>query len=934
MSYQDAENKNKCQYFFNYAASRCLDTLLDAAITKASKLHCSLQQQKQSLVATKSKEDFETAIANFRPVIVEISMQTRITHANKLSKLVPYSYIQEITTQENNITAGNQKTNKLRRRKRKKTKKSRKRPSKNKKSTIIGDKYKPIDEKMFLNRSMKVLTTGHQEILTLGDSFIPTPGAPNLTEYHQDIENFINSLRWAYYFHTKNENDIIENNDHKTIELKILPKTNPKPAPTSSNHCLELFIQKLREELTDKKNFRKSSDNITKIQRAALNDLMNDTDIVIRRYDKGKGYVIDNAVNYVERMEGKLILPTFINITGNPNIVSNIHQKIKVWSTNYSEHVSTKISKNLISETDRPGYNYGNYKAHKPDDDYPLRLITSGCGSPVQILSSYVEYFLQPLVLESNNVVIDTSQFLCKVEEVNRKYNGTLDDVLLVTWDIENMFPSINNEMGIAACKQALDARAVPNPPTDCIIDALKIVLENNISYFNHHIYQQVEGTAMGPNHACSYADLSLAPIDQKVDAYIQSGKSLLVWVRYRDDIFGLWKGSEKELQEFTQWLNTLMPGIKFKLELCSKTHVHYLDCTIYKHNQALVTTLYQKLSDTHAYLVPTSCHPPHIAKNIAYGVAVRCRRICTLDSDYDITSNIMIRNLIERGYDENFVKSEFARAKLLDRNSLLHKSLIEERSLTSSGNNSTNKFSDRCFPLVTTFNPTLPDASRILKSLKPILALDTKLATFCNPNKIFVSFRKNKSLGDILINSRFPKHQKSSRVGSFKCSGCSVCNNYLVETDHFTSYHTDKTYKCTQEITCTDEYIIYLINDKLCQINSVGRSENNLRSRWPSHKSHIKTNADTCKVAKHFNNRKAGHAWDSTSIDNTLPNEIAVTLIDKVIPEVWDTADSLFTKLCKKEIYWQNQLRTMEEFGGLNTRDERRIRQKRTSKK
>ena len=103
---------------------------------------------------------------------------------------------------------------------------------------------------------------------------------------------------------------------------------------------------------------------------------------------------------------------------------------------------------------------------------------------------------------------------------------------------------------------------------------------------------------------------------------------------------------------------------------------------------------------------------------------------------------------------------------------------------------------------------------------------------------------------------------------------------------------------------------------------------------RWTTHKSHIKTNSKTCGVASHFNDRDANHKWQPESLDETLVGEINVTIIDCVIPEVWDTPDSLFHKLRNKEKYWQNQLRTLEEFGGLNTRDEMKIRQKRTSKK
>ena len=188
--------------------------------------------------------------------------------------------------------------------------------------------------------------------------------------------------------------------------------------------------------------------------------------------------------------------------------------------------------------------------------------------------------------------------------------------------------------------------------------------------------------------------------------------------------------------------------------------------------------------------------------------MAVQCRRICTLNSDYDIVSEKMVHHFIDRGFDELFVRAEFSRAKLLDRVSLLHKTLVEENSLKHANTNSDQKVPARCFPLVTTFNPRLPDANKILKSLKPILTIDKELASIFNTDKLFISFRKGKSIGDMLIHSRFPHHQIPSKVGSVKCGGCAVCNNYLVETDTFTSHHVNKTYKCTQLITCTTNYM------------------------------------------------------------------------------------------------------------------------------
>ena len=134
--------------------------------------------------------------------------------------------------------------------------------------------------------------------------------------------------------------------------------------------------------------------------------------------------------------------------------------------------------------------------------------------------------------------------------------------------------------------------------------------------------------------------------------------------------------------------------------------------------------------------------------------------------------------------------------------------------------------------------------------------------------------------------------------------------------------------------MNCQTNYVIYLIHDKICDKGYVGRTENNLCTRWASHKSHIKTNFGSCKVAVHFNELGTKHCWEKENIDVTLVAELSITIIDKVKPEVWDTPDSLFLKLCKKEIYWQDRLRVMEEFGGLNDREERRMTQKRHSKR
>ena len=97
------------------------------------------------------------------------------------------------------------------------------------------------------------------------------------------------------------------------------------------------------------------------------------------------------------------------------------------------------------------------------------------------------------------------------------------------------------------------------------------------------------------------------------------------------------------------------------------------------------------------------------------------------------------------------------------------------------------------------------------------------------------------------------------------------------------------------------------------------------MRTRFANHKSHIEHKVNTCRVAVHYNQEKA-HKFSLDSYDATLALELRVTLIDKDMPEPWDTLKSIIRKLGAKESYWQHQLYTFESEGGLNVRNERLI--------
>ena len=138
---------------------------------------------------------------------------------------------------------------------------------------------------------------------------------------------------------------------------------------------------------------------------------------------------------------------------------------------------------------------------------------------------------------------------------------------ILVSFDVVNMFPSIDNNMGIASVRKYLDERESKDLPTDCVIEALELCLSCNNSVFNNTNYLQTDGTAQGPHMSCSYADIAMAYHDRKALSYFLSPTT---WKRFRDDIFVAWEHGTDTLPSFLDYLNNVDEAgkIKFTMEI------------------------------------------------------------------------------------------------------------------------------------------------------------------------------------------------------------------------------------------------------------------------------------------------------------------------------------------------------------------------------
>ena len=147
------------------------------------------------------------------------------------------------------------------------------------------------------------------------------------------------------------------------------------------------------------------------------------------------------------------------------------------------------------------------FKSHK--QGYPLRVVTTACGTSIENLSAFTEYYLSPLARQHPAYIKYTTHLLTKRQKI-REQSVFPPRTLLITCDVEDMFPNIDTKLGLKAVRKTLNSGTDKFPSTQCILSTVELCLKYNHSYFEGEQYIQREGMAMGPKSTCSYADMGV----------------------------------------------------------------------------------------------------------------------------------------------------------------------------------------------------------------------------------------------------------------------------------------------------------------------------------------------------------------------------------------------------------------------------------------
>ena len=247
------------------------------------------------------------------------------------------------------------------------------------------------------------------------------------------------------------------------------------------------------------------------------------------------------------------------------------------------------------------------------------------------------------------------------------------------------------------------------------------------------------------------------------------------------------------------------------------------------------------------------------------------------------------------RGYRKAYVEGQVDKVRRMTRDEVLSKSNQPRSTKT---------------PFVVTYHPRLPDISKILRELHPILESSDRCKNAIK-NVPFVAFRKPKSLGDYLVRAKVESRKPRDLVlGTVECSSrrCEVCK-YMDGNSRFKSSHDDKSYSINYNLNCNSSYVVYLITCKKCSLQYVGSTTTKFRLRFNNHKSRIRRHGMLTQAEKRADDLLYRHFCGEGH--NGL-SDVKIQLIDRVNGE---------QQLREKEGQWAYKLNTLDP-NGLNDND------------
>ena len=418
------------------------------------------------------------------------------------------------------------------------------------------------DNKTVFNFSSYSLSKREEFLLSLGLDFGLPCYKPNYTNFYSSLEMLFSRL--------KNLNLNIDVTNLRN-QLQVLAQTTYNSLTT---HWTPFFSKK---------------------DLGILKKLAGNKNIHITRPDKGKGTVILNKTDYIEKVERILSDDNKFTPLGTPDFTTifRIEDRINLFLRYLKENdvINNDIYRSLYSSGASYGILYGLPKIHKPGN--PIRPILTSYETANYNLAKYLVPLLAPLTMNEyslNNSKCFKETILCQDS-----------DLFMVSLDVESLFTNVPVEETI----QIILNKVFITP--DTIFNGfnksdfkrlLELAVLDTAFVFNGKAYKQIDGMAMGSPLGPTFANIFMCSLEEDMLDNCPLAFHPLFYRRYVDDTFLLFR-SKMDADTFLEYVNSIHRNINFTIEYECSNQLPFLDILVYRDNDHFNTSVFRKKTFT-----------------------------------------------------------------------------------------------------------------------------------------------------------------------------------------------------------------------------------------------------------------------------------------------------------------------------------------------
>ena len=191
---------------------------------------------------------------------------------------------------------------------------------------------------------------------------------------------------------------------------------------------------------------------LTREERKALYDLINDTSVIIKEADVS-AVVIWDKEDYLKEAEEQLSCKEMSEeVTDDPSpIIETVHRTLE--KIRKRGDIDSNTLKYFDVEEPKFVRFYLLTKIHKRFHSVPGRPVISNSGFYTENISLFTDFHLKPIAGKVKSYMRDTNDFLRKLQNLPK----FPDDVILCTIDVVRLYPNTPNGEGLLFFKKALD---------------------------------------------------------------------------------------------------------------------------------------------------------------------------------------------------------------------------------------------------------------------------------------------------------------------------------------------------------------------------------------------------------------------------------------------------------------------------------------------